>query len=1063
MTSKTLLFQLMFMVLVALTGCGVAVTGISLDATTASIKVGGTRTLSAIIEPDTASDQDVTWSTSDASIATISTTTGGTTVVTGVAAGTVTIVATAASDPTKTARCTVTVARSAVAVTGVTLSATSVSLVAGTTRQLTATVIPTTATNQTVTWTSDAHAVATVSSTGLVSTFAAGTATVTVTTADGTKAASCVVTVTPAPVAVTGVTLDSASLELAVQPGTAKPLTATIAPAEATNQDLTWTTSDSTIADVSATSGTTVNVIPVHSGIATITVTTADGHFSQSSTVTVALLDVAIAANTASTNFNETTAGSGQYDTKSGGAYMEMMVGPLKYYSDANGFKNGDVDQGLYFNFYASGTGAVVSATQAMKSYIGIPAASVQTTATSLKVTVTAKSAANSSGSRLALLAHNAIANGRVIALSNTLSTTKADYVFDGVPPNTQIDLCNGGPNNNSMYVEAIKVETSTTPVPDTIPCANVTALKGLTDLVLSNQVALSWTNPTDMDLAGVQISYDGLATPITVAKPLTSYTATGLTAGTPYTFTVKSVDTAGNLSNGITVSATPGVLPPLFDEAVTASLAGPAVSGCIAGQEVSITGSRLTYYMANCGLIFKANDGKFMFNTAGVSPTAVGSTPTTVTAYVGVPAAFTAATSRSIKVTVMATQYTATVGLKMLIMDGANKVVGSTTLAAGTSSGAVPVAYVFDGLAPGGELKITSDASFLYITNVKVEESATLLEEPVASSLAALAVTACSAGSEVSVSGSRLSFYMSTCGQYFKANDGKFMFNSAGVSPAPVGSTPTTVTSYVGIPTAFTTTTKPSVKVTVMATQYATTTGLNLLLLDGSNKVLAATQLAAGATSGAVAIAYVFDGLPPGGAIKITSDATNMYITNVRVEGSSTPPSALLNESVPASLAALAVTACSAAPGTEQTIVGSNLLYFTASAQQNFKANDGKFMFNGTGVSPTAIGSTPSTVNFYVAVPARYTGTSSPSLKVTVTATQYNTTVGLKLILLNASNKVIASTTLAAGTTSGAVAVDYTFDGVIRGGEFKISADNQYMYVTNIKVEASPTAVVFQ
>jgi len=84
------------------------------------------------------------------------------------------------------------------------------------------------------------------------------------------------------PVPVTGVTLNQTTLELTV--GGAATLTATVAPADAANKAVTWTSSN---ADVATVSGGTVT--GVSAGTATITVTTEDGGKTAACAVTVTL------------------------------------------------------------------------------------------------------------------------------------------------------------------------------------------------------------------------------------------------------------------------------------------------------------------------------------------------------------------------------------------------------------------------------------------------------------------------------------------------------------------------------------------------------------------------------------------------------------------------------------------------------------------------------------------------------------------------------------------------------------------------------------------------------
>ena len=91
-----------------------------------------------------------------------------------------------------------------ISVTGVSLDPTTLTLAVGESSTLTPTVLPNDASNKNVTWESDDESVATVDDDGNVTAVAKGTTQITVTTADGGFAATCDVTVTPAPpVAVT--------------------------------------------------------------------------------------------------------------------------------------------------------------------------------------------------------------------------------------------------------------------------------------------------------------------------------------------------------------------------------------------------------------------------------------------------------------------------------------------------------------------------------------------------------------------------------------------------------------------------------------------------------------------------------------------------------------------------------------------------------------------------------------------------------------------------------------------------------------------------------------------
>ncbi len=268
---------------VTVTAQTVAVTSVKLDKSEAALTVGGTVTLVATVAPENATNKKMTWKSDKTDIATVD----ANGKVTGVKAGTATITVTT-EDGNKTATCKVTVQEAEVKVTGVKLDKTELTLTEGGSSQLVATIEPAKATNQNLTWKSSNAAVAEVDKTGKVTGVKAGTATITVTTEDGNKTATCKVTVQEAEVKVTGVKLDKT--ELTLTEGGSSQLVATIEPAKATNQNLTWKSSNAAVAEVDKTG----KVTGVKAGTATITVTTEDGNKTATCKVTVQEAEVKV-------------------------------------------------------------------------------------------------------------------------------------------------------------------------------------------------------------------------------------------------------------------------------------------------------------------------------------------------------------------------------------------------------------------------------------------------------------------------------------------------------------------------------------------------------------------------------------------------------------------------------------------------------------------------------------------------------------------------------------------------------------------------------------------------
>ena len=180
-----------------------------------------------------------------------------------------------------------------VAVTEVRLDKTATTLFEGDTEELMATVMPENATDKGIEWKSDNESVATVSQTGLVTALKDGSATITVITNDGGFSASCEVTVKKKVIAVTGVKLSAASMTL--REGDKGTLTATVEPANATNKNVEWWTSDLDVVSVTSTSGGSNGYVEARgAGKATVTVKTEDGEFSASCEITVEKKEVPV-------------------------------------------------------------------------------------------------------------------------------------------------------------------------------------------------------------------------------------------------------------------------------------------------------------------------------------------------------------------------------------------------------------------------------------------------------------------------------------------------------------------------------------------------------------------------------------------------------------------------------------------------------------------------------------------------------------------------------------------------------------------------------------------------
>lgn len=240
----------------------IKVQGFSINKTSKTLYKGSTYQLKGTFTPSNASNQKIFWSSSNPDVAVVSSSGK----VTAVKNGSAEIYA-VTQDGQFTAVCKIKVKTHA---TGVKLSSTSKTIYIDKTATLTATVTPSTATNKNVKWKSSDKSIVTVSSKGVIKGIKSGTATITCTTEDGGYKATCKVKVTKFH-AVKSVSLNKKSVSL--EGGEKYQLKATINPSNASEQGVTWKSSNTRIAKVSSTG----KVTALKTGTVTITCTTKSG------------------------------------------------------------------------------------------------------------------------------------------------------------------------------------------------------------------------------------------------------------------------------------------------------------------------------------------------------------------------------------------------------------------------------------------------------------------------------------------------------------------------------------------------------------------------------------------------------------------------------------------------------------------------------------------------------------------------------------------------------------------------------------------------------------------
>ena len=241
----------------------ILVNSVELNQNAISIESGNTYTLSATVCPLNADNKSLTWSTSNANVATVC---DG--IVTAVSRGNATITARARDGSFAQDCCQVHVTGD-ILVRSITIEPVKKTMLEGDAEILHATVLPIDATTPCVEWSSsDPDVVSVHATTGLIYAQNAGCAWIYATATDGSnKRGACLITVNPwIPVAVIHIdeTCDT------IYNGEVRSLSASVLPTNATEPDIRWSSSNPSILSISSRSG----VMTAHKlGKVTITVT----------------------------------------------------------------------------------------------------------------------------------------------------------------------------------------------------------------------------------------------------------------------------------------------------------------------------------------------------------------------------------------------------------------------------------------------------------------------------------------------------------------------------------------------------------------------------------------------------------------------------------------------------------------------------------------------------------------------------------------------------------------------------------------------------------------------
>jgi len=254
---------------------------------------------------------------------------------------------------------------------------------------------------------------------------------------------------------------------------------------------------------------------------------------------------------------------------------------------------------------------AVCADTSPPSSPTGLVASAVATTSVSLRW--------NPSSDNVGVAGYG-VYNGVVRVGTATGTSYTVGNLLCGKVYSFGVDAYDGAGNRSS--IATVTVSTAVCPIVDISPPSAPTGLS--VSSVTSSSVAISWSPSTDdVGVAGYDRYRGGT---LVSSGPGTSYTFTGLSCGTSYTFAVDAYDAAGNLSRQTTITGATSACAVSGSGAATIAVStGGNDSTCVRGNlGLPCASLNRAYSLSQCGDTVQVAAGSYPDQY--IRETAVGS-----------------------------------------------------------------------------------------------------------------------------------------------------------------------------------------------------------------------------------------------------------------------------------------------------------------------------------------------------------------------------------------------------------------------------------------------------